>query len=105
MTTNAEWVQIDAERVLQSLQQEAVDKVNSGAGEVILDFSSVPRIESNAIPAIEQLASLAAGKSVKIVLRAVNGDIYKVLKLLKLTERFGFVTQLPAPCGGRDRDG
>ena len=41
--------------------------------------------------ALEQLAGLAAEKSVKVVLRAVNVDVYKVLKLLKLTGRFVFL--------------
>ena len=91
MTDNAEWVEIDPERVLQTLQQEAVDKVNSAPGEVVLDFSSVPRIDTNAVGGLEQLAGLAAGKSVKVVLRAVNVDVYKVLKLLKLAGRFSFL--------------
>jgi anti-anti-sigma regulatory factor len=92
MTTDAEWIRIDPERLLHALQHEAVDKVNSARGEVILDFSSVLRIDSNAVPAMEHLAGLAADRSVKVVLRAVNGGIYKVLKLLKLTERFSFLT-------------
>ena len=41
---------------------------------------------------MEELAGLADARSVKVVLRAVNTDIYRVLKLLKLTERFTFVT-------------
>ena len=92
MSTNAEWIRIDPQRVLQALQQEAVDKVNSAQGEVILDFSSVLRIDSNVVGAMEQLAGLAEEKSVKVVLRAVNVDIYKVLKLMKLTQRFSFLT-------------
>jgi anti-anti-sigma regulatory factor len=92
MTSNAEWIRIDPEHVLKALQQEAFDKINCSPGEVILDFSSVLRIDSNVVGALEQLAGLAADKSVKVVLRAVNGDIYKVLKLLKLTERFAFLS-------------
>jgi anti-anti-sigma regulatory factor len=91
MTTNAECIKIDPDSVLHVLQQEAVDHVNGGPGEVILDFSSVLRIDSNAAGALEQLAGLAGEKSVKVVLRGVNVDIYKVLKLLKLAKRFAFV--------------
>jgi anti-anti-sigma regulatory factor len=72
--------------------QEAIEKVNRGESEVILDFSSVPRIDSHGVGALEELAGLADGKSVKVVLRAVNTDIYRVLKQLKLTRRFTFVT-------------
>jgi anti-anti-sigma regulatory factor len=92
MISNAEWIKIDPERVLHALRQEAVDKVNSAPGEVILDFSSVRRIDSNAAGALEQLADLAGDRSVKVVLRAVNVDIYKALKLLKLTQRFSFLS-------------
>ena len=72
--------------------QEAIEKVNRGETEVMLDFSAVPRIDSHAIGALEELAGLADGKSVKVVLRAVNTDVYRVLKQLKLTQRFTFVT-------------
>jgi len=92
MPNNAEWIKIDPERILDALQQEAVDKVNSAPREVVLDFSSVVRIDSNVVGAMEQLADLAERRSVKVVLRAVNVDIYKVLKLLKLTQRFSFLT-------------
>ena len=72
--------------------QEAIEKVKSGESEVILDFSSVRRIDTNMVGALEELAGLAGGKSVKVVLRAVNTDVYRVLKQLKLTQRFTFVT-------------
>jgi anti-anti-sigma regulatory factor len=72
--------------------QEAIEKVNRGESEVILDFSSTIRIDTNEVGALEELAGLADGKSVKVVLRAVNTDIYRVLKQLKLTQRFTFVT-------------
>ena len=72
--------------------QEAIAKVNSGQSEVILDFSSVRRIDTNMVGALEELAGLADGKSVKVVLRAVNTDVYRVFKQLKLTQRFTFVT-------------
>jgi hypothetical protein len=44
------------------------------------------------VRALEELAALADAKSVKVVLRAVNVDIYRVLKLMKLTGRFSFLT-------------
>ena len=72
--------------------QEAIAKVNSGQREVMLDFSSVRRLDTDMVGALEELAGLADGKSVKVVLRAVNTDIYRVLKQLKLTQRFTFMT-------------
>jgi len=35
---------------------------------------------------------MADDKTVKIVLRGVNIEIYKVLKLVRLTRRFSFVS-------------
>jgi len=92
MTTNDVCIKLDPERVAPALQQEAVAAVNNAPGEVVLDFSSVLRIDPNAVGAMEELAGLADDKSVKVVLRAVNMDVYKVLKLVKLTQRFSFLT-------------
>jgi anti-anti-sigma regulatory factor len=72
--------------------QEAIAKVNSGQSEVTLDFSSVRRIDTDMVGALEELARLAGSTSAKVVLRAVNTDIYRVLKQLRLTQRFTFVT-------------
>jgi anti-anti-sigma regulatory factor len=92
MTTNAVCIPVDPEGVFHALRQEAVEAVNRAEGEVVLDFSSVLRIDANAVRALEELANLADGRSVKVVLRGVNMDIYMVLKLLRLAERFRFVT-------------
>ncbi len=92
MTTNAHWIKVDPERVVHTLQQDAVEKVNAAEGEVVLDFSGVARIDSSVVRALEELAALADDRSVKVALRAVNMDIYRVLKLLKQTQRFSFQT-------------
>ena len=78
MTTNAAFI------------QDAVEKVNRGEQQVMVDFSGVARIDGNAVRALEDLADLTDGKSIKVMLRAVNVDIYRVLKQLKLAERFSF---------------
>lgn len=59
-------------------------------GEAVLDFSSVERIDAAAARALEELAD---GSSVKITLRGVNIQVYRALKLLKLAERFSFLTK------------
>jgi anti-anti-sigma regulatory factor len=81
---------IDGERVLEDLQQ-ARGGLDSNQGEVVLDFCSVRRIDPGALRAMEELAGAAESKSVKLVLCGVNVDVYKVLKLTKLTPRFSFV--------------
>ena len=84
-------LKIDEEHVVDALR-EAADKLDSSDGEVVLDFSSVCKIAPSAIQALENLASVANNKSVKVVLRGVNVDVYKVLKLVKLASRFSFLT-------------
>ena len=86
----AVFLKIDEERVVQALQ-EAADKLDSAAGEMVLDFSSVRRIDPSALRGMEEFAGIANGKGVKVALRGVNVDVYKVLKLVKLASRFSFV--------------
>jgi anti-anti-sigma regulatory factor len=89
-TTNIpEWLEIDAERVADALQ-EAGEKLESANGELVLDFASVRRIGPDAIRAMEELARCADDKTVKIVLSSVNVNVYKVLKLARLAPRFSF---------------
>jgi anti-anti-sigma regulatory factor len=91
MVTIADWLKIDGERVAQSLR-DAREKLNSGDSELVLDFSSVRRVDASAITAMEELASKAKEGAVKVVLRGVNVDIYKVLKLSRLSPNFSFLT-------------
>jgi len=83
-------VNIEEERVISAMK-EAAEKLDQAGGEMVLDFVSVRRIDSSSLQAMEGLASLAAQKSVKVVLRGVNVDVYKVLKLVKLAPRFCFM--------------
>lgn len=87
---NAVFLNIEETRVVAALRA-AGEKLDGREGEVVLDFSSVRRIDSNALPAMEELARIADEKSVKVALRGVNIDVYKVLKLVKLSRRFSFV--------------
>jgi anti-anti-sigma regulatory factor len=80
----------DAESVAHAFE-EAREKLGSTEGDLCLDFSSVRRIDPNALREMEALVGIADDKSVKIVLRGVNVDIYKVLKLMKLARRFSFL--------------
>lgn len=82
---------IDAERVVPSLD-EVREKLDGTDGEIILDFSSVCRIDACALRAMEKLAAGAESKGVKLVLRGASTDVYRVLKLMKLTPRFSYLT-------------
>ena len=85
------WLNMDEKGVVPALQ-EVGEKLDGAEGEVVVDFAAVPRIDLSAIRAIEGLASIADKKAVKVVLRGVNVDVYKVLKLVKLAPRFSFVS-------------
>jgi anti-anti-sigma regulatory factor len=89
MTTVAVWQEINEEGLVSALEQ-AGEKLDSASGEVGLDFSSVRRVDPGALQALEGFARIADEKAVKVVLRGVNVDVYKVLKLMKLTSRFSF---------------
>lgn len=71
--------------------QAAARKLDEAQGEAVLDFSSVSRVDSLALHALEQFEQQAEERSVKVVIRGTNIDIYKVLKLMKLTQRFSFI--------------
>jgi anti-anti-sigma regulatory factor len=90
MPANAVWLKIDGERVALALQ-EALEKLDGIGGEVVLDFSSVHRIDTSALKAMENFAATVDGKA-KVALQGINVDVYKVLKLMKLAPRFSFLT-------------
>jgi len=90
METLAAWLNIDGNSVSSGLC-EAAEKLDGAGGEIVLDFGSVRRVDSSALRAIEGLARTADEKSVKIVIRDINVEVYKVLKLVRLASRFSFV--------------
>lgn len=91
METIAVWLEMDEKNVSRTLQ-EAGEKLAGVKDEIILDFSSVLRIDPSVLQAIEEFTAIAAGKGAKVVLRGVNVGVYKVLKLVRLASRFSFVS-------------
>jgi hypothetical protein len=88
MVTIAGCVKIDGECVVDVLQEtgKRLDRANS---KVLLDFSSVRRIDPGALRAWKSWP-VADEKAVTLELRGVSVDVYKVLKLAKLAPRFLF---------------
>jgi len=86
-------LKIDSERVVPALQA-AGEKLDAAGdeGKLVLDFSSVRRIDPAVLTAIEKLAATADDKAIKVVLQGVGIEVYKVLKLARLAPRFTFVT-------------
>ncbi len=91
MATIAVIFKVDGEGIVQALRQ-AGEKLDAANGHMVLDFSPVWRVDPAAVAAIEELAGIADGKGVRLALRGVNIEVYKVLKLAKLTPRFSFLS-------------
>jgi anti-anti-sigma regulatory factor len=91
MATVSTFQKIDVEHVAECLQSLG-EKLGAGNGETILDFSAVRKIDPITLRALTQLADAAEINGTRITLRAVNVEIYKVLKLVKLAPRFVFLT-------------
>ncbi len=90
MTTNAPVGRMDAERLRQAIE-EAREKLATNADQVVLDMSSAFRLDASAVHAMEVLAGAAEEKGVKVVLRGVSTEMYKVLKGVELAQRFSFL--------------
>ena len=90
MTMIDVWVEIDGSRVAQALH-EAGEKLENAGGDVFLDFSAVRRVDPAGLRSLEEFAAAADEKAAKVTLRGVNVDVYKVLKLARLSSRFAFV--------------
>ena len=82
-------VEDEGERLLAALE-EAIRKVDAAESDIVLDFAWVRRMDANAERAMKQLADAADDKKVKIVLRGIDAEVYRVLKLLELARRFFF---------------
>jgi len=72
--------------------QGAIERLESAGGELVLDFSSVRRLDAGGLRAMEALAGRAEDKKIRVILGGVNVEIYRVLKLVKLSSRFSFRT-------------
>lgn len=81
---------VDKESV-PSILQEIEKSLDRTQGEVVIDFSSVARLDGSALRSLAEFTGKAETASVKVILRGVNVEVYKVLVLMKLTSRFSFV--------------
>jgi len=83
-------LKVDEGRLVASLRQLAAEL--KGTDDVILDFSPVRRVDPAALEALADFVDTAEEKTVNVVLSGVNIDVYRVLKLARLTTRFSLVS-------------
>jgi|HubBroStandDraft_6_1064221.scaffolds.fasta_scaffold10146_1 anti-anti-sigma regulatory factor len=67
------------------------EKLPNEGPEVLLDFFLAQTLDPEGIRALEELAAAAEAASTRIVLRGVNVEMYKVLKLAGLSDGFSFI--------------
>lgn len=87
---NDEFLKIDSQHVVSTLEHVR-ENLNRNTGDVSLDFTSVRQANSADLRSLEQLLIEADEKKLKVLLRGVNVNFYKALKLAKLAARFTFV--------------
>jgi len=88
METNTLCLKIDANNVIADLKQ--AEESLEARQELALDFSGVTRIDSAGVQAVQRFAHRAEDKKTKVALRGANVNVYKTLKLARLTSRFSF---------------
>lgn len=85
----AEFVKLDQKNIVAVLK-DAGKQLARAEGEVVVDFSAVEWVDSAIVKALQEFADTADRASVRVGLRDVNIGVYKVLKLVRLAERFSF---------------
>jgi anti-anti-sigma regulatory factor len=91
MATTAYLQKNDGERLTEELNAALV-RLDNGELNITLDFSSVQRLSPPALQLLEKLAASSEERSVKVVLHGLAVNVYKVLKLARLSGRFDFVS-------------
>ena len=89
MTMIPGWFDTDRKDVASAFQG-ALEKLDGADGEVVLDFTSVRRLDSSGMRAMEEFMGVADHKGVRVVLSGVSVSVYIVLKLTKLASRLSF---------------
>jgi anti-anti-sigma regulatory factor len=89
METNALCLKIDGNNVMADLLK--AEESLEGRQDLALDLSGVSRIDSAGLERLQRFALRAEDKKIKVALRGVNINVYKTLKLARVTPRFSFV--------------
>jgi anti-anti-sigma factor len=84
-------IRVDGRNTASSLA-EALKALPAAAGaEVVLDLSTVGRVDTAAVGALGDLAAAAAARKLELTLHGVAVDVYRVLKLTGLAAKLRFM--------------
>lgn len=89
METDTLCLKIDGSNVMAELLK--AEESLEGRQELALDFSGVSRIDSAGLEGLQKFARRAEDRKTKVTLRGLNVNVYKTLKLARLTPAFSFV--------------
>lgn len=81
---------IDEEHLATQLKEIGA-ALAGGGPEILLDFFLAQSLNPADVEALEELSTAATASSTKIVLRGVSVEMYKVLKLAGLADKFLFI--------------
>ncbi len=84
-------LKIDEQCMVATLQELGA-KLENTVSDVIVDFSNVRRVNPAALEALTEFADAADDKEVTVLLSGVSVDVYRVLKLASLAQRFSLVS-------------
>ena len=84
-------VMVKVDEAMGPLLHAAEDKLSGEVSEVLVDMSAVRRVNASAVGALQAFLELAEVRGIRVGLRGVHVEVYKVLKLVKLASRLTFV--------------
>jgi anti-anti-sigma factor len=90
METNTLCLKIDGNNVKADLLE--AEESLEGRQELALDLSGVGRIDSAGLEGLQSFAHRAEDRKIKVALLGVNVNVYKTLKVARLTRCFSFVS-------------
>lgn len=96
MATVAVLVKLE-EGTLAATLEEASGRLEDGEREVVVDFSSIDRLSAVEMHAIDEFTRTAEEKGLKVIVRGLGVDLYRALKLARLSSRLALVAEPATP--------
>ena len=82
---------------LAAALEEVSGRLENGGRHLVLDFSSVERLSTAEVHAIDEFTRTADEKGVKVIIRGLDVELYRALKLAKLPVRLSLIAEPATP--------